>query len=401
MAAASASASLGTAPLPTEASVLPHPRQRHGFIVSSSIAYTGASEKSLDDIAAVIGLPIQPSGIFACYEQPRDQQAKIQALAATEPQYVNELMSCGREFVQAAAHGDVQQVIKIGRNTRSGELLLPFITQAFTAAALGGHLWVLKFMIHQGLSTTLQPLKSIIGRVVIAGSPDITRRSATVTLLSQVGFDPDAPDAVGATPLIAAAARGIPHLVTALIQAGADINAVANDHSMPLIVALQGAGLWNPGPQGEAPLHDDLVAMFAEGATDPEACESPAHAACAALLLEAGARAHWSDLPGAVHGTDAAAAAAAAVASQLAELDLAAAAVTAERVTEGTVSGRVPSGPSTLPPAAAAAASAATSSSPPPPSAAELAPAPASGLSMTPVVMSSFSSAAIFVPKKP
>ena len=187
-------------------------------------------------MAAFQPAPFSGVGVFAPSAPFEKEMARFEALRVANPRCAAMEMRRGAALVAVARSGDVE---KLHVMVRSGSPpWFWFTCQMFSAAAVAGHVRVLKYMLVHGLPLDTPPLEE--GLVKLAETCEAADGGAAVVdvaryLVAQGGVDVNRQRRSDwRTCLHVACARGLRDLATALVALGADVNAVARDDVMPL-----------------------------------------------------------------------------------------------------------------------------------------------------------------------
>lgn len=191
-------------------------------------------------------------GPFAMYESLPEQMKRISVLRKTSPAYAQALLEQGMMLAKLAEEGRTEDLVKMTMHARQGEMLFWFTTKMFKAAAINGHVDVLRYMLDNGVEPTFPGLADTLHGVVectrsglgegpaFAGPIDQAAATRVLAVCLDAGFDVNEQRKGDyLAPLHIACSRGLLDLARSLLSAGADCNAVGTGDATPMRCALE------------------------------------------------------------------------------------------------------------------------------------------------------------------
>ena len=170
---------------------------------------------------------------------------QLQALRGAHPEYAEQVLLQGEELVRLAGLGDVDGVAQLALGCREGELLSWSVARMFKAACAAGHVAMVRFMCENGVDKQHPGLRQLLHALVSEcehGEGVAALAKVAPVLVRELGFEVNAMrPGDGYTPLHLACLSAQPRLFKLLVLLGADVNAVANDDSLPATCAARAA----------------------------------------------------------------------------------------------------------------------------------------------------------------
>lgn len=177
-------------------------------------------------------------GIFAIRESLESQMKRFQQLRETDEARCKKMFTLGEMLLECASRGQFGKFQRLALTADKDDILIFFVVRMIEAALCGGHLLLAGFMIDNGypLNKNLGAIPNCL-HVALKNTNDTLARDIVEFLVSK-RVDVNAQEQqTWDTALHIAIRRNLFSTCEALMEAGADVNAVAKNDIMPLNLA--------------------------------------------------------------------------------------------------------------------------------------------------------------------
>eukprot|EP00927_Polykrikos_kofoidii_P066237 TRINITY_DN61874_c0_g1_i1.p1 TRINITY_DN61874_c0_g1~~TRINITY_DN61874_c0_g1_i1.p1 ORF type:complete len:358 (-),score=77.00 TRINITY_DN61874_c0_g1_i1:151-1224(-) len=202
----------------------------------------GTSEAVAAALKAAVG-HVYARQPLAFYEEPDEERARLELFRREDPISYQDAVNTSRALVDAVRDGDHDEMCRVIADAEPGELLQPFIIQAFVIAVNGAMLEIVRVMVDKGIPLQHEYLSQSLHLVCeVATRENFGSVWRIVQLLiegnneGRVNLDsPRYPD--GWTPLCIACAQGCLPLAFKLLDFKADPNVITRNNDTPIALA--------------------------------------------------------------------------------------------------------------------------------------------------------------------
>ncbi|KAJ1439385.1 hypothetical protein B484DRAFT_323561 [Ochromonadaceae sp. CCMP2298] len=177
------------------------------------------------------------TGVFSVNGSIDNELRRFKELAKDEPERSKQIYANGEKLITLAATGEYAQFKRFASSVEKADLMTYFTAKALMASLVGGHLMLSNFILDNGYPLHLEKGVPNLLHDCLRELSDYECVSI-VALLASKGIDVNKQEKeTWLAPIHVAVQQELSETVRALVEAGADVNAVARDDSMPLSMA--------------------------------------------------------------------------------------------------------------------------------------------------------------------
>jgi hypothetical protein len=177
------------------------------------------------------------TGVFSVNGSIDAELRRFKELAKDEPLRSKQIYANGEKLITLAATGEYAQFKRFAVGVEKEDLMTYFVAKALMASLVGGHLMLSSFILDNGYPLHLEKGVPNLLHDCLRELSDYECVSV-VALLASKGVDVNKQEKeTWLAPIHIAVTQQLSETVRALADAGADVNSVAGDDSMPLSLA--------------------------------------------------------------------------------------------------------------------------------------------------------------------
>jgi len=188
-------------------------------------------------------MPSYAEAPLAWIEDPNMELERIRSLRVDDPIGFQDAMNTSRAFVDAAKQNDLQELRRVVEDSEQGELLQPFVLQAFVLSIKATSLEIVEQMVAWGLPLHCEQLSQSLHLVCeLVDRENFSNAWRILKLLvegnSEGGIHINIPRSMdGFTPLCVACANACLPLAFKLMEMQADPNVITRENDTPIALA--------------------------------------------------------------------------------------------------------------------------------------------------------------------